>query len=242
LLAVSAEGYAPVQQEVVLSDGQETVVELRLRPLPASVTGKIVDSRTQVAVVGAAVSIGARTTASDEYGHFHVGDLAPGTHPLRIEADGYQTREMQLVIRPGAREVLDVFLQPVRGSLLVRVIDAHSDNPIGEAVISWETQATPALAETHAADLSLLLALKRSREYRLIRSRVANLKPTDSWEQDGLRFFTFALRSPDEQTLPAEPDTVVFAMNAESAQLVSAVVVATRGNEAAPSITSLVQD
>jgi hypothetical protein len=240
-LAVSAQGYAPVEQQVVLRDGNETVVELRMRPLPASVSGKVVDTQTQAAIVGATVTIGSRTTASDEYGHFHMGDLGSGTLLLRIQADGYQVQERALVIRPGAKEVLDVFLQPVRGSLHVRVLDTHTGDPINDALISWETQATPVLAGTQASIRSLLVAMKRSREYRLIRGRIADLKPTDSWEQDDLRFFTFELRSPNEEAQTGECDVAVFAMNPESAQLVSAVVVATRGDEGSPSVTSVEQ-
>jgi hypothetical protein len=80
-------------------------------------------------------------------------------------------------------------------------------------------------ADLPCADAALLLPLKRSREYGAIRKRVADLRPIDSWQEDQVHFFVFALRP--EENAPATPEApvAVFAMHAESAEPLSAVVV-----------------
>jgi hypothetical protein len=86
------------------------------------------------------------------------------------------------------------------------------------------------------ADLSLLAPLKRSAEYRGLRPRVADLRPLDHWQEEGLHFFVFPLRHDDpapangsgpsggSATSP-EPPVAVFAMHPEERAPVSAVVV-----------------
>jgi hypothetical protein len=81
------------------------------------------------------------------------------------------------------------------------------------------------------ADYGLLVPLKRSREYRAIRKRVLDLRPTDAWQQEGFHFFVFVLRAADgpDIVLP-EPPVAVFAMHPEVQEPVSAVVVTPRGD------------
>jgi hypothetical protein len=67
---------------------------------------------------------------------------------------------------------------------------------------------------------------KRSPEYRAIRPRVAQLAPVDSWLEDGLHFFVFRLKPPDDSQVAAElAPLAVFAMHPDSNAPVSAVVV-----------------
>jgi len=68
--------------------------------------------------------------------------------------------------------------------------------------------------------------LKRSPEYHVVRRRVAQPLPTDSWQEDGLHFFVFELQRRDDlKTAPAEPPLAVFAMHPEATRPISAVVV-----------------
>ena len=80
-------------------------------------------------------------------------------------------------------------------------------------------------AELPCADAALLLPLKRSREYGAIRKRVTDLRPVDSWQEDQVHFFVFALRPEDNAPATPEPPLAVFAMQRESSEPVSAVVV-----------------
>ena len=80
-------------------------------------------------------------------------------------------------------------------------------------------------ADLPCADAAFLVPLKRSREYGAIRERVADLRPVDSWREDQLHFFVFALRPEGNAPATPEPPLAVFAMQRESTEPISAVVV-----------------
>ena len=80
-------------------------------------------------------------------------------------------------------------------------------------------------ADLPCADAALLIPLKRSREYGAIRKRVADLRPVDSWQEDQFHFFVFALRPEENAPATSEPPLAVFAMQRESTEPISAVVV-----------------
>src|SRR5436190_148162 len=127
------------------------------------------------------------------------------------------------------------------GALIVRVIDQATGRPIEGATVSYASGAVvPVEAEQPCADYALLVPLKRSREYRAIRSRVADLRPSDAWQQDGLHFFVFELRSVDgDGTGLSGPDVAVCAMTPGLQAPVSAVLVRAGADDQAPEITAL---
>jgi hypothetical protein len=94
-------------------------------------------------------------------------------------------------------------------------------------------------ADLPCADASLLVPLKRSREYGAIRKRVADLRPVDSWQEDQVHFFVFALRPEDNAPATPEPPLAVFAMHRESTEPVSAVVVTASPDGAQAEVRSL---
>jgi hypothetical protein len=76
------------------------------------------------------------------------------------------------------------------------------------------------------ADSALLVPLKRSKEYRAIRKRVADLHPADAWQQEGFHFFVFVLRAEDDTDgVVPEPPVAVFAMHPAENEPISAVIV-----------------
>src|SRR5215207_9382424 len=92
------------------------------------------------------------------------------------------------------------------------------------------------------ADNALLVPLKRSKHYRAIRTRVADLQPADAWQQEGFHFFVFLLRMADEkQLLLPEPPVAVFAMHPEMTEPVSAVVVTPSNNGAEAEIRDVLE-
>ena len=80
-------------------------------------------------------------------------------------------------------------------------------------------------ADLPCADAALLIPLKRSREYGAIRKRVADLRPVDSWQEDQVHFFVYALRPEESAPATPEPPLAVFAMHRGSTEPVSAVIV-----------------
>jgi hypothetical protein len=80
-----------------------------------------------------------------------------------------------------------------------------------------------------------LSTIEGSEEYALIRNRLADSQPIDSWQEDGLHFAVFELRPTEDAERTLEPPTAVFAIYTNSEELVSAVVVTPR----TPEITDL---
>jgi hypothetical protein len=80
-------------------------------------------------------------------------------------------------------------------------------------------------ADLPCADTALIAPLKRSTEFRGIRSRIADHHLLDSWQDEGFHFFVYLLHGDVEGEAGAEPPVVVFAIQPESKELVSAVTV-----------------
>ena len=94
-------------------------------------------------------------------------------------------------------------------------------------------------ADLPCADAALLVPLKRSRAYGAIRKRVADLRPVDSWQEDQFHFFVFALRLEENAPATPEPPLAVFAMQWESTEPVSAVVVTASSDGVQAEVRSL---
>ena len=93
------------------------------------------------------------------------------------------------------------------------------------------------------ADASLIVPLKKSPEYRVIRPRVASPMAVDSWQDQGVHFFVFQL-NPTEgvAVVPGDPPVVVFAMHPEQPAPVSAVVVTPKLGGEEAEVVDLRQD
>ena len=75
------------------------------------------------------------------------------------------------------------------------------------------------------ADIALLVPLKKSPEYRTIRPRIGNPTATDSWQEEGLHFFVFALTAADGTAYASSDSPVaVFTMHPEEPTPLSVVV------------------
>jgi hypothetical protein len=144
----------------------------------------------------------------------------------------------------------DIALTPLRGTVRVRVVDAVTGEPIAGADVRCDAVVELAEpSEEPCADYALLVPLKRSRAYGAVRPRVADLRPSDAWLQDGLHFFVFDLHplhpAPGAPAgapgagAPAEGPVAVFAIRAESREPVSAVVVTPGAGGADPEIVDL---
>jgi hypothetical protein len=249
-VAAAAAGYGGATQDVVVSGGTVTTVEIRLQPLLARLEGRVTHAHSGAPVAGAAVALGPQRTVTDADGRYTLPDLQPGTYPLSVQVEGYETHRAEVVIQSGKLETRDVALAPLRGTVRVRVVDAVTGEPIAGADVRCEAQVEP---EAPCADYALLVPLKRSRVYGAVRKRVADLRPADAWQQDGLHFFVFTLRPPDGAPgtggagaggagAPAEGPLAIFAMRPEAREPVSAVVVTPSAEGGAdPEITDLRQ-
>ncbi len=57
----------------------------------ASLSGRITNSETNQPISGARVTLGSALAYTNSDGRYYFNDVEPGTYPLTIEADGYQT-------------------------------------------------------------------------------------------------------------------------------------------------------
>ena len=239
LLSAAAPGYGSASQQVAFTSGPMTTVEIRLESVAGILDGQVTDLVSEAALVGAAVSLGQWTAVTDTSGHYRLEGVPPGAYTLQVSLEGYGTHQLPATIEPRGNHTLDVPLSPLPGLLKVRVVDAATGRPIEGATISYGTIApAPAQPDQPCADYALLVPLKRSRQYRAVRSRVSDLSPSDAWQQDGIHFFVFTLgRVEGDRSPEAEPPVAVFAIRPDEQEPVSAVVVRPRPDGQEPEIT-----
>lgn len=89
-----------------------------------------------------------------------------------------------------------------------------------------------------------MVPLKRSTEFRILRSHLAGPAPHpvyDSWLDDGFHFFVFllALQPPSSDTPNAQPSFAVFAMHPDSTEPVSAITVVPQQSGTDAEVTNL---
>jgi len=125
--------------EVATSNVQRTTsADLVLRP--NTLIGAITDHFTGAPVVGAKITAGDVSAATDAQGHYKLSGIAERS-TVSIHADGYADRS-----QPIERQIsLDVVLRP--DMLKSAVVDAKAGKPIGYATII----ATPTLASSDGA-------------------------------------------------------------------------------------------
>jgi hypothetical protein len=72
-----------------------------------SVTGRVMDAKTQKAIVGAYVTIGTVTRTSDSSGGFLLQMIPEGTQTLSVIAGGYQSTSVQVSVVKNQQTVVD---------------------------------------------------------------------------------------------------------------------------------------
>lgn len=86
---------------------------------PGSITGRVTDSASRVAVVRAMVSIegGARRATTDDEGRFRLAEVAVGAHTVTVRRIGYAPAERLIMVPDGANVVADFALAAVASRL-----------------------------------------------------------------------------------------------------------------------------
>jgi hypothetical protein len=241
LLSASAPGYGTASQQVTLTNGPMTTVEIRLESLAGTLEGQVTDVASGAALAGVTVTLGQRTALTDTSGRYRFDGVAPGAYSVQVSLEGYATQQLAASVDARGSHTLDVTISPMVGVVKVRVVDSATGHPIDGATISYGSiGAEQAQTEEPCADYALLVPLKRSRQYRTVRSRVSDLRPSDAWQQDDLHFFVFSLnRVEGDARPPVEAPVAVFAMRRDVQDPVSAVVVRSRADSQEPEVTPL---
>jgi hypothetical protein len=79
---------------------------------PGSISGRVTDSASRVAVIRAVVSVddGARRTTTDDEGRYRLTDIAAGAHTLAVRRIGYAPAERLVMVPDGGSIVADFAL------------------------------------------------------------------------------------------------------------------------------------
>jgi hypothetical protein len=256
LLTALAPGYGTSSLQVTLTSGTVATVEIRLQPLPGSLTGTVTNAVSGAPVAGATVTLAQWSVQTDADGHYNLAGLTPGAYTMQVSSGGYQMHEAGVSIGPGTSGTANIALTPLPGSLVVKVVDALTGGPVAGATLSYGATTSPdtgamAADDLPCADVKLLVPLKRSAEFAAVRRRVADHRHLDAWVEDGLHFFVFQLHAAEGGAAgsgtngaapgrrAAQAPVAVFAMQPEATTPHSAVVVTPSSDGAEAEIMDL---
>jgi hypothetical protein len=108
---------------------------------PGSITGRVTDSASGVAVIRALVSVedGARRATTDDDGRYRLTDVAVGAHTIAVRRIGYAPAERLVMVLDGANVNADFALRAVASRLneVVTTVPGRSDGS------RWATSSAP---------------------------------------------------------------------------------------------------
>ncbi len=152
-LVFTAPGYKKFTAVVVLEsqsvakDAHLTKAEKKVqkveKPKIGSITGVVTDAKTGAPLSGVQIILKEKnqTHTTDQTGAFRFDSLPEGTYTVSFNRAGYVPRTEIVNVKAGSPTVFNVSLAPVEknvGTLLGKVIDKETGNPIAGAVISVE--------------------------------------------------------------------------------------------------------
>ncbi|MEW4288285.1 carboxypeptidase regulatory-like domain-containing protein [Rossellomorea marisflavi] len=136
------QNYSLSTNTVFLSAGESEILNIPMRPFPATVTGTVYDAATQLPIAGALVrlliqntDIEVTSTLTSSDGTYSLGNIAPGQYNLIFSADGYGNVVRQITLEPNEVEVVDAFLDPNPATLTGRVFDQGTGISIQGALV-----------------------------------------------------------------------------------------------------------
>jgi Tol biopolymer transport system component len=118
-VAISKEGYTPVEKDVTLRRGDNGAMSFSISKEPErlfSIGGRVTDYVTGLALAEAQISVGGQSVKVDSAGAFSVKDIPAGEYKLTASKSGFTTKE-QMVQTDSQSEAVVVALVP-NGSVL----------------------------------------------------------------------------------------------------------------------------
>jgi hypothetical protein len=134
-----ADGYRTASiSDVTVVDGETTALDIALEPLAGTVTGKVGDTVTGLAISGATVSAGGVSAATNYTGRYTLSYVPPGTYTVTATASGYGTGTVAgVAVTDGATTSADFALTPTAtGGISGSVTDAASGAAIAGATVN----------------------------------------------------------------------------------------------------------
>jgi len=131
---------SPVAKDAYLTKAEQKVQEVE-KPKIGAITGVVQDAKTKAPLSGVQIILKEKniTYTTDRTGAFRFDSLPEGTYTLSFSKEGYVTRTEIINVKAGSPTVFNVSLAPVEkkvGTLLGKVIDKETGNPVAGAVVS----------------------------------------------------------------------------------------------------------
>lgn len=140
-LFVSAGGYGSQSAALNTLPGKDIRIDFRLKPNPGAVIGFVTNLVDGTALVGVEVKLFTRsqvqlaTVLTDNSGSFSYPQLNPGEYLCIAIGQGFAASQGGFTITPGAAIKYSFALQPLPASIIGRVTDAATGQPIVNGVV-----------------------------------------------------------------------------------------------------------
>lgn len=120
-LRVSADNYQTLTTQITVVDGEITVQDLLLDPLPGSISGQVFDAYSGAPLQGVTVIIFGgndpiATTQTDALGNYSLTGLAPGGYTIQFSFANYDVLIEDIIIQTNTNSVFNVALEPFPSS------------------------------------------------------------------------------------------------------------------------------
>ena len=135
-IEVSADGFATEDRETILAAGKERNIPRVMMRGAANLTGDVVTAGDGKPVAGATVQVAETrfSAKTDEKGHFSLPGIRTGAAQISIQAEGYLSQKMDVMLQTGQETPITISLEG--GAALVgTVVDSTTDKPVADAEV-----------------------------------------------------------------------------------------------------------
>ncbi|WP_303984580.1 carboxypeptidase regulatory-like domain-containing protein, partial [Niallia circulans] len=141
-VVISADNYGTQPFRVVLTPGEQEILNAALTPNPATIQGTVTDAQTGSPISGAGVvtviagsGIIIASTQTDLNGNYIITGLSPGTYNVVFSADNFASQTVTVNLAPGEVETVSPSLTPNPATITGTVFDSATSTPLANALV-----------------------------------------------------------------------------------------------------------
>lgn len=121
-VTASKDTYKSSSQQVTVTGGATVTADFTLSIIRnGAIAGTVTDTATGLAIAGASVTDGFKTTATDSSGNYTISDVAPGTYTITASTTGYQSSSKNVNVQENTTSTANFSLSPVTQATTVSV-------------------------------------------------------------------------------------------------------------------------
>ncbi|MEH7024219.1 carboxypeptidase-like regulatory domain-containing protein, partial [Priestia megaterium] len=149
-VVISADNYGTQPFRVVLTPGEQEILNAALTPNPATIQGTVTDAQTGTPISGAGVvtviagsGIIIASTQTDLNGNYIITGLSPGSYDVVFSANNFASQTSTVHLTPNEIEIVNAALTPDPATVSGRVVNVETSIPIANALIqAFTTEGT----------------------------------------------------------------------------------------------------